>query len=274
VVELIDAVGTHHLPVSGPARIVSLVPSITELLFHLGLADQVVGRTGFCVHPVDAVDSVPRVGGTKTPDLDKVRALQPTHVVLNVDENPRALASALADCVPHIVVTHPTAVEDNPGLYRLLGRLFNRGTEAEVLCTEFERVYARVARAARDWPRRRVLYLIWRDPYMTVSRETYISRTLALARWQTVAHDPANRYPTLTDLAPALEDADLVIFASEPYPFKAKHLTTVREAHSLGGKQLVMMDAEMVSWYGSRAIPGLDYLGAFVPEVNSGALPA
>jgi ABC-type Fe3+-hydroxamate transport system substrate-binding protein len=274
VIDLIDAAGAHHTPVPGPARILSLVPSVTELLFHLGLGDQVVGRTGFCVHPVDAVDSVPKVGGTKTPDLDKIRALAPTHVVLNVDENPRALAGALADCVPHVVVTHPMAVEDNPGLYRLLGALFDRRTEAQALCAEFERAYARVVRVAGDWPHRRVLYLIWRDPYMSVSRDTYISRTLALVRWNTVADDPADRYPTLTDPGPALDDADLVIFASEPYPFKPKHLAMLREAYSVGGKQLVMMDAEMVSWYGSRAIPGLDYLGAFVPEVNSGAVPA
>ena len=104
---LCDAVGTTHAPASGEARIVSLVPSITELLFALGVGDRVVGRTPFCIHPRDGVANVPRVGGTKTPRFDRIRVLEPTHVIVNVDENRREDADALAGFVPNVVVTHP-----------------------------------------------------------------------------------------------------------------------------------------------------------------------
>ena len=266
----IDAVGTPHTPVAGEARILSLVPSITELLFDLGLGASVVGRTGYCVYPQGAVDSVPQVGGTKTADLDKIRALAATHVVLNVDENTRALADALAEIVPHVVVTHPMGLEDNPRLYRLLGGVFRRGPQAQALCDRFDRACARLCRLAEYWPRRRVLYLIWRNPYMTVSRDTYISRTLARVGWDTVAHDSRVRYPTLEDPAPALEQADLVLLSSEPFPFKPKHIDELRRSYPMGEAPATIIDAEMVSWYGSRAIPGMDYLSGYVPEVNSG----
>jgi ABC-type Fe3+-hydroxamate transport system substrate-binding protein len=269
----IDAMGTRHPPVAGEARIVSLVPSITELLFDLGLWPSVVGRTGYCVYPQGAVDSVPRVGGTKTADLDKIRALAATHVILNVDENTRVLADALAEIVPHVVVTHPMGPEDNPHLYRLLGSVFRRGPQAEALCDRFDRVFGRLCRLAEHWPRRRVLYLIWRNPYMTVSRDTYISRTLARAGWDTVAHDSRVRYPTLEDPAPALAQADLVLLSSEPFPFKPKHLDELRRGYPMAEKQAAIIDAEMVSWYGSRAISGMDYLSGYVPEVNAGACP-
>jgi ABC-type Fe3+-hydroxamate transport system substrate-binding protein len=114
-------------------RIVSLVPSITELLCDLGLADRLVGRTGFCVHPRASVRQVPKVGGTKDVDIGKVRGLAPTHVIMNVDENRRETAAALAAFGPHIVVTHPLGPRDNLDLYRLLGGVFDRQREAEAL---------------------------------------------------------------------------------------------------------------------------------------------
>ena len=176
--ELRDALGTLHAPAGADARIVSLVPSITELVCDLGLSDRLVGRTGFCVHPRDIVRSIPKVGGTKDVDLEKIRALEPTHVILNIDENEKPLAEALARFVPHLVVTHPLAPDDNLALYRLLGGIFGKSLEAEVLCGRF--AAARAAVAAAQWPERNVVYLIWKDPWMTVARDTYISRTLAL----------------------------------------------------------------------------------------------
>src|SRR3954468_11368968 len=106
---LVDAAGTPHDPAGSSARIVCLVPSITELICDLGLADKLVGRTGFCIHPKEAVRQIAKVGGTKTVDLDKVRSLKPTHVIVNIDENEKPTADALASFVPHLVVTHPLA---------------------------------------------------------------------------------------------------------------------------------------------------------------------
>ena len=118
-----DARGVVHPVARANVRIVSLVPSLTELLFALGLGERIVGRTGFCVHPRDAVRRVARVGGTKDVDVDKVLALAPTHLIVNIDENRRETVDELAGRIPHVVVTHPLTPDDNPGLYRMLGSI-------------------------------------------------------------------------------------------------------------------------------------------------------
>jgi len=258
-----DAAGTLHQRARDPVRIVSLVPSITELLCDLGLAGQLVGRTGFCVHPRDTVKRIPKVGGTKDVDLAKVRALAPTHVLLNIDENEKPVAEALAQFVPHLIVTHPLGPLDNPPLYRLIGAVFGRERQAAALCAQFEQACDALEKAARAWPRQNVLYLIWKDPWMTVARDTYISRTLALAGWDTVPAAAAARYPKVELDRALLRDVELVLLASEPYRFRARHLTELRALSVMGAKTVLLIDGEMTSWYGSRAIAGLDYLRRF-----------
>ena len=120
-------------PADAGARIVCLVPSITELICDLGLAEQLVGRTGFCVHPWETVRRIPKLGGTKDVKLERIRALAPTHAVVNVDENRLEVVEALAEFVPHIVVTHPLGPLDNLDLYRLIGAIFGREAKAERL---------------------------------------------------------------------------------------------------------------------------------------------
>jgi hypothetical protein len=242
-------------------RIVSLVPSITELLCDLDLSEQVVGRTGFCIHPWETVKEIPKVGGTKDLKFDRIRELEPTHVVVNVDENRKEDAEALAEFIPNVVVTHPLGPRDNLDLYRQMGREFDRGPEAEAMCERFEAALARV----EDGPEQRVLYLIWRDPWMTISRETYISQTLGIFNWQTqpsVLGNPVGdkgqrvRYPEV-DLAD-FSEVDRVLLSSEPFHFKDHHVAEV--AKCLPGAEVSLIDGEMTSWYGSRAIAGLDYL--------------
>lgn len=242
-------------------RIVCLVPSITELLCDLGLSDRLVGRTGFCIHPWETVKAIPKVGGTKDLKFDKIRKLEPSHVVVNVDENRKEDAEALAEFVPNVVVTHPLAPRDNLDLYRQMGREFDREAAAEALCERFEAALAGI----EDRPEQRVLYLIWRDPWMTVARDTYIARTLALFNWQTqpsVLGNPVGdkgqrvRYPEV-DLAD-FSDVDRVLLSSEPFHFKEAHVAEVEEL--VPGAKVSLIDGEMTSWYGSRAIAGIDYL--------------
>lgn len=238
-------------------RIVSLVPSITELLCALGLDDQLVGRTGFCIHPWETLRTVPKVGGTKDVKLERVRALEPTHVVVNVDENRRQDAEALAEFVPNVVVTHPQAPRENLGLYRQLGGVFGREAEAERLCAEFERAYAEASAPA--YPPRDVLYLIWREPWMTVAPETYVSRTLAFFNWNTQPVECSERYPEI-ELG-ELVGVERVLLSSEPYHFKEHHIAEVTTA--LPGAEVSLIDGEMTSWYGPRAIAGLRYLAEY-----------
>jgi ABC-type Fe3+-hydroxamate transport system substrate-binding protein len=242
--------------VSSEPRIVSLVPSVTELVCALGLADQLVGRTGFCIHPWETVRHIPKVGGTKDVNLDKIRALDPTHVIVNIDENRREDAEALAALGYELVVTHPLGPLDNLDLYRHLGGVFGRSAEAERLCAEYEAALGSVTAGEPE----DVLYLIWREPWMGVSRDTYISRTLALFGWNTVPVDTTDRYPQL-ELEPYAGHVTRVLLSSEPYHFKDHHITEITAL--VPGAEVSLIDGEMTSWYGSRAIAGLRYLTNF-----------
>ncbi|HAS51576.1 MAG TPA: cobalamin-binding protein [Gammaproteobacteria bacterium] len=266
---LTDALGVYHAPAGTSVRIVSLTPSITELLFALGLAGQIVGRTHYCIHPQPAVAALPSVGGTKKVNYARLMALQPTHVILNIDENPRELAERLTRDGLKVIVTHPVAPEDNLALYRLLGGIFHREAEAELLAADFTRALKKLRR--QSWPRRQVFYLIWRQPWMGVSRDTYIARMLELVGWETLPAVAEARYPVLELDRTLLEVADLVLFSSEPYRFEPADLAHFANDYACPLKKLRLIDGEMTSWYGNRAIEGLAYLGRFAR--NSGFPP-
>lgn len=252
-----DALGRYHAPCTGEPRIVSLVPSLTELVCDLGLAAALVGRTGFCVHPREVVRQIPKVGGTKDVDLDAVRALAPTHLIADIDENRREQVEALMACVPRVIVVHPRAVDDNLALYALLGQAFGREEHAARLAAEFHTARAALAKVAAAHPRQTVLYPIWREPWMTVGRDTYISSMLAAAGWDSLPAVSAPRFPVFEWNAPWLTTVECVLLPSEPYAFTARHQAEVAR---LCDKPVTRIDGEMVSWYGSRAVAGLRYL--------------
>ncbi|NMM37685.1 MAG: ABC transporter substrate-binding protein [Glaciimonas sp.] len=258
---LIDAVGRVHEAIAenSQPRIVSLVPSITELLCDLGLAHWIVGRTGFCIHPKDLLRAIPKIGGTKDVNFEKIRTLVPTHLIVNIDENEKPTVEALAAFIPHVIVTHPQTPRDNLDLYRLLGGIFGAASQADCLCRAFEHAYAELAvpaaRSSQDV--RTVLYCIWKDPWMTVSKDTYIANMLAEIGWRVWQAPGAVRYPVF-DWTPAVLDAiDMVLLSSEPYRFTEAHVDALERQI---GKPVQLVDGEMLSWYGSRAIAGLRYL--------------
>lgn len=257
--QLVDAAGRTHRPAGPDARIVSLVPSITELLFDLGLGPQVVGRTTFCIHPQPEVDTVPRVGGTKSVAFDRLAAAAPTHIIVNIDENLRDDMPRLEATGASVVVTHPLVVEDNLSLYALLGGLFGQGARADALASALRDGVARARALRASRPTERVLYLIWRDPWMTVTSATYVADMLALAGMSTIAPNDGTRYPVVPPEHPVWHEADRILLSSEPFPFRERHVAEVR---ALAGEQtpIDFIDGEMTSWYGSRAVTGVRYL--------------
>ena len=255
-----DWAGAAHRRAGPSARIACLVPSLTELLFTLDLGAQVVARTGFCVHPRALVRRVPKVGGTKDVDLEALRAARPTHLVVNVDENRREVVDAARAFVPHVIVTHPLVPEDNRRLYALFGAVFGREAAAHALRERFDVALAALGRAAAPLPRERVLYLIWRRPWMTVARETYVSATLARAGFDTVPATAAVRYPALDDGDPAWRNAQRILLSTEPFAFRARDRDALARAT---GKRVDLVDGEWTSWYGPRAIDGLAALARF-----------
>ena len=260
-------------------RIASLVPSATETLVALGLGPCLVARTGFCIHPAEAVATVPKVGGTKDVNLAKLKKLAPTHVVVNVDENRLETAEAIlrdfGASVPEVIVTHPSRPEDNLALFEQLRAAFadqpGINERAAALSAEFRAALARCREQA--WPGANVLYLIWRDPWMTVARDTYISALLAEGRWRTWpevlggAHG-AGRYPALSGDEAWLGRVDRVLLSSEPYRFGSEHLAEAQALCPQARVQLV--DGELLSWWGSRGAAGLDYLRQLSAPSRSG----
>lgn len=255
-----DWSGAIHPVAKARPRIASLVPSLTETLFALGLGGEVVARTGFCVHPRGEVRRVPKIGGTKTPDLARLAALAPTHLVVNVDENRRDDVEAARAFVPHVVVTHPCAPDENPRLVRLLGAIFDREREAAALAIETSEALAALDATSRGRVRERVLYLIWRKPWMCVARDTYIAATLARAGWDTLPVASDERYPVLDEDDTAWRDADRILLSTEPFAFRARDATALAERT---GKPVFLIDGEWTSWYGARARHGLRALAAF-----------
>lgn len=255
----VDDLGTEHPTAGRRPRILSLVPSLTELLFDMDLGDDVVGRTSYCVHPADGVDLVPSVGGTKRFHIDKALALRPTHALVNVDENPRDAVEALRKAGVDVIVTHPVGPFDNLRLYQLCGGIFDRHVQAEMLTTAFLRAMSDLQTRSGDRHNTSVLYLTWRDPWMTVSRETYISRMLSLVGWQTMPSQSESRYPVI-DLDATLPTTDIVLLPSEPYAFQASDVPAFHSAFPAFRGEVRQIDGELISWYGSRAIQGLRYL--------------
>jgi ABC-type Fe3+-hydroxamate transport system substrate-binding protein len=252
---LTDAVGARHTP-DPAARIVSLVPSVTELLCELGLAGNIVGRTGFCIHPAGMVAAIPKVGGTKDVNIEKIRRLAPTHLVVNIDENEKPTVEALAAFVPHIVVTHPLAPRDNLELARLMGGVFGADAQARAWCAQFEAEYAAL-RATPKRPPQTMLYCIWQDPWMSVSKDTYIARMMAEIGWSVPQLEDAARYPRFEWNAELVDRIDGVLLSTEPYRFTEAHADALEQQI---GKPVHLVDGEMMSWYGSRSLAGLRYL--------------
>jgi ABC-type Fe3+-hydroxamate transport system substrate-binding protein len=252
-------------------RIVSLVPSLTELLFALELDEHVVGRTGFCVHPRDKVRAVPKVGGTKSVDVERIRALSPTHLVVNVDENEKPTVEEIAKFVPNIVVTHPMTVEDNLALYRSFGDTFGRPQQAARLVSALEAALSDAR--GRRWEPLSVVYLIWKDPWMTVSSDTYIASMLAQVGLRAEAPDAPGRYPEIDWTTFPAAGRDVVLFSSEPYRFRDRDLRRFAAEQGIEPARCRLIDGEMASWYGPRAIDGLRYLIGFRSALDAARSP-
>lgn len=240
-------------------KIVSLCPSLTELVFDLGLGDALVGRTKFCVHPEGRVDAVEKVGGTKNPKIERIVELAPDLVLMNDEENRKEDASALAAAGLRIHSSMPRTAQETATMVRAIGVALARSREAESIAADIERRADRVRRDAVRYPPVRYACLIWRDPIMTISDDTYIAGLLSLAGGQNVFGTRHDRYPAIS--AVELHDADplLVLLPNEPFPFQDKHVEELATLTRLPRERFRLADGELLSWHGSRTPRGIDY---------------
>jgi ABC-type hemin transport system substrate-binding protein len=219
------------------------------------------------VHPAEAIASIPRVGGTKTPRLERILELEPTHVLVNVDENRREDARWLAARVPTVVVTHPVEVEDHFELFARFGALWDRHVEARGLGARLSDLLDRLSE--RSYAPLPVMYLVWNDPWMTVGPDTYISRMLArVGLINRPGCESTERYPVVKPERLAGADIAAVLLSSEPCRFRFADRRRLRDGVGSGDARrssvpILGIDGEMCSWYGSRVIQGLEYLAGY-----------
>lgn len=262
-------------PESPGRRIVSLVPSLTEALFSLGLEERLVGVTDWCVHPAEGVARLPRVGGTKNPDVEGILALRPDLVIANREENrPRDVERLERAGVP-VWVTYPRTVRDGVALLRELAGL---GASAEAQRRVVEPVEAAFARAAATPPGRRVRVFcpIWKDPWMAVGSDTYADDLLTLCGGANVfANRPGRRYPKVREEEIVEAAPERVLLPDEPYAFgpaDAAELARLPIPAAADGR-IHLIDGTLVSWYGPRIGRALETVGALL-SAESPATPS
>ncbi len=245
-------------------RIVSLCPSLTELVFDLGMGPSLVGVTRFCVHPADGVERVEKVGGTKDPDVERIVAMEPDVVLLNEEENRREDAEALQRAGVPCHVSLPKDAADTAEMVRSIGARLGRPRQAEDIAADIERRARRAVERARTARPVRWAYLIWRKPWMSVNADTFAHALLAQAGGVNVFADRAERYPevTLEELAAAAPE--LVLLCTEPFPFTERHVEEVAAATGLPAERIRVADGEYLSWHGSRTPAGIDYAAALL----------
>jgi iron complex transport system substrate-binding protein len=245
----------------GVVRIVSLCPSITETLIGLGLESQLVGVTRFCIHPAEVVAKLEKVGGTKTPELDRIRALAPDLIFMNEEENRREDYEALAADF-RIDSTLPKKVREVPALLRHLGALTGTEALAEQQAQALEQSLEDLA--ANPAPAFRYAYLIWREPWMAVNRDTYVADLWAQAGGIGVFDDHPDRYPIvrLAELADAAPD--LLLLPDEPFPFQEKHRAEL--AGLLPHTAIRLVSGDDCCWHGLRTRRGVELVGRLAKE--------
>ncbi|MBI2458595.1 MAG: cobalamin-binding protein [candidate division NC10 bacterium] len=245
-------------------RIISLIPSITEIFFSLGVGDRVVGVTKFCTQPPDGVKSKPRVGGQKNPRVDAIFDLKPDLVVANVEENRKEDVEAMWAAGLKILVTYPRTVRQGIQLVRDLGVLTGESSRAEGIAAECEAALGKVERATAGRARVRVFCPIWRKPYMTINGDTYVDDVLRTCGGENVFHDHPKRYPTVTLPEMAALRPEVVLLPDEPYPFGQKHLTDFQafsDVPAVRTGRFRLVDGKVLCWYGPRIAESLRTLG-------------
>lgn len=238
-----------------PKRIISLVPSQTELLFDLGLEDEIIGITKFCIHPKSQFKKKEKIGGTKQLNLAKIRSLKPDLIIGNKEENEQQQIEELMREYP-VWMSDIYNLKDALEMIKGVGEVVDKKTEADKMAHEIQKSFDGLS----IHPVKKVLYFIWKDPYMLAGKNTFIDEMLRMAGFENIIQE--QRYPELSWVQLSALKPDMVLLSSEPYPFKEKHVKAFQEIWPDAKIQLV--DGELFSWYGSRLLKAANYFKALI----------
>lgn len=260
--DFVDQIG-HQITLKYlPKRIVSVVPSQTELLFDLGLNDAVIGITKFCIHPEEWFKTKTRVGGTKTLNLEKIKALNPDLIIANKEENTKEQIVFLQNKYP-VWTSNISSLTDSLDMIRQIGLMTSTLENSISICNKIENDFLRLT--SLDVKPLKTIYLIWKDPYMSVGSSTFIHHVLSKAGFTNLIKSNSN-YPLLSKEEILELNPELIMLSSEPYPFKNKHKLELETW--CPNAQVILVDGEMFSWYGSRLTKTVDYLIDLYSKIN------
>ncbi|RZK48460.1 MAG: cobalamin-binding protein [Pedobacter sp.] len=237
-----------------PQRIISLVPSITELLIDLGLEKQLVGRTNFCIHPKEKMQAIAKVGGTKTLNIEQIKDLAPDLIIGNKEENTLQDITAIESIAP-LWMSDINTIQDALDAIRMIGEMTNTSPEANYLNHLIEAGFKDLKELASVQSTKSVCYCIWKEPYMAAAQDTFINDVLTQIGFKNIFD--SSRYPEFEPEQLDKLACDYLFLSSEPYPFKEKHKLKLQE--KLIHTQVVLVDGEMFSWYGSRMVKAVGY---------------
>lgn len=249
-----------------PKRVISLVPSQSELLSYLGLNNHIVGITKFCVHPEDLYKSKQKVGGTKKLNFDVIEKLNPDLIIGNKEENEKSDMEYLMKRYP-VWMSDIYNIKDNYNMILSMGEIFNVEDRAVTLVDEIKSSFKELQNILPDAKNKTVVYLIWKEPIMAAGSDTFINEMIRLAGFQNI-FSSLNRYPLVNIVDLQVSCPDYIFLSSEPYPFSDKHIQYFNE-HCPNSKT-VLVDGELFSWYGSRVLHSADYFKSLHYNLNGG----
>jgi len=268
----IDQMGRNVEINTPPQRIISIVPSQTELLCDLGLSDEVIGITKFCVHPAEWFQSKTRIGGTKQLDIEKIKSLKPDLIIANKEENLKEQVEELAKYFP-VWISDIDILDDALEMIMSIGEITNKKTKAEEIVNKIRTHFNELKNAPsakalllEKYPRPPVCYLIWREPYMTTGGDTFINDMLQRCGFENIFKD-RQRYPEISINDLQEKNCQLILLSSEPFPFKQQHVHELQEIFP--ETMILLADGEMFSWYGSRLIKAPAYFEQLQIQVLS-----
>ncbi len=265
-----DQIGRSVKLASLPQRIISLVPSQTELLCDLGLEEKLVGITKFCIHPAHLKIQKALIGGTKQFDFDLINELRPDLIIANKEENPKPAVERLAEKYP-VWVSDVSNLKSAMQMINAVGAITGTTERAEAIAEKIETGFTELRTNVQHFHRQTCLYLIWKDPFMAAGADTYISDILGhfgfdnvLKQWD----ENGKRYPRITLAEIVSLSPQHIFLSSEPYPFREKHINELRE---IVPSLCTLVDGEAFSWYGSRMVHSLTYLHFLRNKVSTNA---
>lgn len=247
-----DQLGQHIELTQIPKRIISLVPSQSELLWDLGLRDELIGITKFCIHPNEMFKFKDRVGGTKTLDIHKIRSLKPDLIIGNKEENEYAQIKELQNEFP-VWMSDIYNLNDAYNMISDIGKLVHKKNEATRLISNIQKSFSVIKKYNKT-----VLYLIWKNPFMAAGNSTFIGDVLNQMGLINSLKNCDLRYPELTMDEIKNLNPNLIFLSSEPFPFKESHINELKQL--VPNATVKLVDGELFSWYGSRLLKSVEYL--------------